>query len=143
MEDTLDVLPGEGTVQIMRQTRYRIECEECGEPAHFKHGYLLEGDARRNPASSAYGRDDCSWCSDQDHFTCKTCKKPRVDGYSWCSTFPASKRFAHMFLTWQEEEIKPMQCIGVIDGNGWIYPDPAEDMAGTQVFIEQEVKAHS
>lgn len=104
--DTLDILPGEGETKTITKTRYRVECEECGDPAHFKHSYLLAGDCRANPASSAYGRDDCTWCSDHEAFTCKTCKMPTVDGYSWCSTFPATARFAHMFLHWSEREVK-------------------------------------
>lgn len=103
MDATLDVLPGEGDEKTVRSIRCRHDCCECGEPAHFKHSYLLDG-TRNNPASSAYGMDDCSWCSDKDEFTCKTCRKSTIDGYKWCSTFPASERFAHMFLYWREVE---------------------------------------
>lgn len=105
-------LPGEGDKKIVERTRVREECEQCGEPATKKHTYLLEGDARRNPASSAYGRDDCSWCSDYEAFTCNDCGQPRVDGYRWCSTFkvtPDNTRFAHMFLRWSERELTPEQ----------------------------------
>lgn len=100
--ETLDLLPGEGEEKTVFSERTRHECAECGDPAHFKHSYLLSGNARGNPASSAYGKDDCSWCSDHEEFTCKTCKRPSVEGYSWCSTFPAIKQFAHMFLYWRE-----------------------------------------
>ena len=99
--ETLDVLPGEGEEKTVRSIRCRHECDECGEVAHFKKTYLLDN-ARRNPASSAYGRDDCSWCSDKDVYLCKECKAPRIDGYGECSTFPAVERFAHMFLYWHE-----------------------------------------
>ena len=98
--DTLDELPGEGESRTTTEIRQRIICDECGEPAHFKHSYLLGGNARANPASSAYQQDDCSWCEDERRFTCKTCKRPPVDGYSWCSTFPAKEQFKHMFLKW-------------------------------------------
>lgn len=98
--ETLDVLPGEGEEKTVTSVHVREECGQCGEPAHFKHSYLLDG-ARSNRASSAYGRDDCSWCSDRDEFTCKECKKPSLDGYGWCATFPAIERFKHMFLRWR------------------------------------------
>ena len=99
--ETLDVLPGEGEEQVIRRVRYRRECHECGEPAHFKQTYLLNG-ARSNPSSSAYRKDDCSWCEDEAVFLCKECKAPRLEGYEQCSTFPAVERFAHMFLYWHE-----------------------------------------
>jgi hypothetical protein len=101
-------LPGEGDTKLVERTRVRIECEQCGEPATKKHTYLLPG-ARRNPASSAYGRDDCSWCSDHEAFTCDDCRQPRPDGYEWCSTFSARPSFAHMFLRWSEREIEREQ----------------------------------
>lgn len=104
-------LPGEGDRKIVERTRVRVECEQCGEGAVKKHTYLLPN-ARRNPASSAYGRDDCSWCSDHETFTCGSCAKPRPDGFEWCSTFslsPENTRFAHMFLRWDEREIVPEQ----------------------------------
>lgn len=103
MDETLKTLPGEGAVETVVKTRTRHECEVCGEPAHYKHTFLLEG-ARRNPASSAYGRDDCSWCEDESRFVCAEHKNERraPDGYSWCSSFAATERFAHMFLYWRE-----------------------------------------
>ena len=105
MSETLETLPGEGETQTVVRTRIRHECDVCGESAHYKHTYLLDG-ARRNPASSAYGKDDCSWCEDESRFVCVEHKNDRSapDGYSWCSTFPATERFAHMFLYWQENK---------------------------------------
>jgi hypothetical protein len=103
MFETLDVLPGEGEEKIIRKMCYRRECEECGAPAHYKHTFLyLNG--RNNPASSAYGHDDCSWCEDACKFVCKKHlhEKHSPEGMSWCATFPASKEYAHMFLAWQE-----------------------------------------
>lgn len=101
--ETLDELPGEGEEQTLRRVRYRRECCECGEPAHFKQTYLLDG-ARRNPASSAYNRDDCSWCEDEAVFLCKDHRDeaPRLEGYGKCSIFSATTQFAHMFLYWHE-----------------------------------------
>jgi hypothetical protein len=95
--NTMEILPGEGESKMVTKTR--VTCAECGDSAHFRHTYLLPN-GRNNPASSAYRRDDCSWCSDEETFTCRTCKRPTIDGYSWCSTFPANDRFAHLFLKW-------------------------------------------
>jgi len=102
---TLDMIDGEGETITITKIRLRQACEICGEPAHFKHTFLLDG-ARRNPASSAYGMDDCSWCEDDARFVCKKHERERSapNGYSWCSTFPANKTFAHMFLYWQEKK---------------------------------------
>lgn len=97
-------LPGEGDIQIVKRTRVRIECDECGEPATKRHTYMLPN-YRSNPASSGYRRDDCTYCSDAERFTCNDCKEPRLDGYGWGATFTASARNAHMFLRWAEEKV--------------------------------------
>ena len=100
MQETLDKLPGHGDRRIITQVRARKGCDECGEFAHFKHSFLYEG-MRSNPKSSAYGRDDCSWCSDVDVFTCRECVPTTPDGCSPASSrFPATAAFAHMFLEW-------------------------------------------
>lgn len=103
--ETLDVLPGEGDVEVVSRTRVRRVCQECGESAHFMQSYLLEG-TRSNPGSSAYGRDDCSWCSDEDEFFCREHKEHGrhnpPHGFVLCSLFPATERFKHMFLYWEE-----------------------------------------
>ena len=105
MDATLDVLPGEGEVQTVTRVLTRRECEECGEPAHYKLAYLLEN-YRHNRASKAFGRDDCSWSSDLDVFVCRTCQPSPPDGYDrHPSRFPASELFKHLFLYWRE--IKP------------------------------------
>lgn len=101
MDATLELLPGEGETKTVTKTRTRKACEFCGKPAHFKHTFLL-GNYRHNPASSAYGRDDCSWCEDQCRFVCIAHQKENTPppGYESCSTFPATERFAHLFLEW-------------------------------------------
>lgn len=102
---TVEKLPGEGEVQRIVRERVRVCCDECGEPAAYKHTFLLDN-ARRHPASSAYGKDDCSWCEDAHTFVCEEHKGLRhaPDGMSWCSTFTASPRFAGMFLEWKERK---------------------------------------
>lgn len=105
----VDLLPGEGEKRVTEKTRVRIECGNCGEPATQRHTYLLPR-ARSNQRSSAYGRDDCSWCSDHDEFTCNICPRPKPDGVEWCSTFeikPGKLQFAHMFLRWRERDVTP------------------------------------
>lgn len=109
MSDEIDVepfvLPGEGEKTLVEKARVRIGCEECGEPATQKHGFLLEN-FRRNPLSSAYGKDDSSWCVDTAIFTCAACRPKIPAGHSpnnstW-SIAPGKLRFAHMFLRWEE-----------------------------------------
>ena len=102
MENTLDKLPGEGEIKTITRKQMRQVCENCGEPAHYKHAYLLKN-YRGNPASKAYGRDDCTWCSDVNVFVCHECKPETPEGCDdGATTFPASERFKHMFLYWME-----------------------------------------
>ena len=104
MSDTkqLEPLKGEGERKTM--IRVRRECEECGELATVKYSYLLPR-ARGNPASSAYRRDDCSWCSDLDVFLCFACDErqwhPHRDGYEPCSRFYDARKYPHIFLEWR------------------------------------------
>ena len=99
----------EGDIKFWKETCVSKECENCGETATKRITFLIEGNARSNPASSAYGRDDCSWCSDAEAFSCDKCAEstrrnpPR--GFSWCATFIRDK-FDHMFLEWRREEVK-------------------------------------
>ncbi len=106
-------LKGEGETKTIIKTRVRRECENCGEPATQRHTYLNDGTtgARRNPASSAYGRDDCTWCSDYELYLCdsqgckqQNCEVDVPDKYHWCSTFKVD-RFPHLFLYWAESEV--------------------------------------
>ncbi len=92
----------EGDIEVVRRVYTRHECEVCGEPATKRHTYLLPN-ARSNRASSAYGRDDCTWCSDDEKFTCdEHPREPRNEGYGWCSTFTYNSQFCHMFLYWRQ-----------------------------------------
>ena len=102
-------LKGEGDRKLVEKIRVRRECENCGQPAFYRNTYLMPG-ARRNPASRAYGRDDCTWCSDHEEFLCGTCHEKNVKvavpaDYTWCSTFFAD-RLPHLFLTWHERELE-------------------------------------
>ncbi len=99
-------MPREGDIRTIKQEYVRHECETCGAPATTRHSYLYPN-ARRNPASSAYGKDDIGYCSDAEAFVCDACPCPRHDGMEWCSTF-SSERFAHMLHFWwtREDEIR-------------------------------------
>lgn len=113
-------LPGQGEVQIIRRQRVRRVCGYCGEDASYKNTYLDDGDhgARYNPRSSAFGRDDCTWCSDFDDFLCSECHERgeagnAPDGYNWCSTFHVG-RFPQMFLVWQDTDITGSASIDIV-----------------------------
>ena len=103
--ETIDKFDEEGEIEIIKRERVRIECDICGKPAHFKHTFLLPN-ARINPTSSGYGKDDISRYEDEHQFSCNDpeCIKQgkKMDGYHWCSTYPAIKGFKHLFLRWEE-----------------------------------------
>lgn len=88
------------------QTACWRECEICGNPASWRITFLDDGTcgARKNPASSAYGKDDCSWCSDAELFACKKhqneVRRICPNGFSWCATFPLSK-YKSMGFYWR------------------------------------------
>ena len=91
--------------RTIKQVLKRRLCEKCSEPATHKLTFLLPN-ARCNSASSAYGRDDCSWCSDKVAFVCDEHEKDRHEiakelGMVWCAAFPY-KRFNRMFVYWEE-----------------------------------------
>jgi len=95
----------EGDVRIVTQKFCRHECETCGEPATKEHTYLMPN-ARNNPASSGYGKDDISWCSDFKLFSCDDCSEKNreenvPDGYRWVATF-SFERFEHLFFFWND-----------------------------------------
>lgn len=109
----VEKLPGEGETKVVERTRVRRECENCGEPAFYLNTYLNDADvgARRNPASRAYGRDDCTFISDHNQYLCGGCHQtvPHVgvpEGFGYCATFEAVPRFAHRFLVWEDREIE-------------------------------------
>ena len=71
------------------------ECQVCGLPASWRITYLVNGNCRANPASAAYGRDDCSRSSDAEAYTCKKhrthVEQDSPSGMSHCASFPLSK----------------------------------------------------
>ncbi|MBF9050668.1 hypothetical protein GTA62_14560 [Roseobacter sp. HKCCD9010] len=83
-----------GTVREIKQIYMRHECHNCGDPATKRVTYLLPN-ARRNPRSAAYGRDDVSWCADEEVFICGDCPEPQMEGFEWCASF-SGERFQHM-----------------------------------------------
>ena len=95
-----------GEIRTTTEICKEQECEVCGEPAKYQHTFLLQN-ARSNPCSSAYRKDDCSWCSDEDKYACEEHKEEvRRDtpgGMSPCATFPRNERFEHLFLYWGKQ----------------------------------------
>ena len=92
----------EGKIRVIVERCEQERCQVCGDPATKRISYLLLR-ARSNPASSAYGKDDCSWCSDAGAFACEThmryVERDAPEGMEWCSTFEG-ERFPHMIYSW-------------------------------------------
>jgi hypothetical protein len=96
------LLKGEGETRTTVQKRVRKCCEYCGEYATYRYTYLLKN-FRRNPASRGYGRDDCSWASDTEIYTCPTCQPETPEGHdSGWSRHTLGDGNHHMFLEWQK-----------------------------------------
>lgn len=87
-----------GDIIATRKQAHWHDCQVCGLPASYRITYLLAR-GRANPVSTAYGKDDCSWCSDAEAFACKRheqdVKRDLPIGMNWCATFPL-KKFRHM-----------------------------------------------
>ncbi len=103
--DTLKAvaLPGEGDVR--KQVRMRRECDICVALATKRVSYLLDN-ARSNPASAAYCRDDCTWCSDAEAFACDAhanqVERDAPEGMRWAGTFDGTRpHLSHMLLYWE------------------------------------------
>jgi hypothetical protein len=104
-EDVMDLLKGEGETRTQVKTRFC--CKECGEPATKRHTFLLPN-ARRNPASNGFGRDELVWCADgSDAFSCDEHERvTRVSGdeREWGTTHTLKPgRNDHMFLFWMPQ----------------------------------------
>ena len=77
------------------------ECDYCDAEATQQLTFVLPN-ARTNPASTGYGRDDISWCSDAKAFVCEDCARRRHEigrelGMEWCASFQNGERFGHLF----------------------------------------------
>jgi hypothetical protein len=81
-------MPKYGDRRVQEWTR--AECELCPDEATQVVTYLLKN-ARTNPASSGYLRDDLSYCADAKSFACEShtdlVRKSPPTGMEWCSTF--------------------------------------------------------
>lgn len=104
--DDIPLLAGEGEIKVVIKKRVRRYCDNCGEVATKRVGFCYIN-GRRNPASSMYGRDDCSYCVDSDAFSCNECVRSVErnycpDGMNWAVTFSQGGRCDHMFLKWSE-----------------------------------------
>jgi hypothetical protein len=77
-----------------------IKCEYCDKDATKRITFVMEN-ARCNPQSRGYGRDDISWCADAEAFACdehnKQVERNAPEGMDYCATFTNCTRFAHMF----------------------------------------------
>lgn len=105
----------EGATRTIEQVCRKRTCEKCGESATHKLTFLLPN-ARTNSASKAYGRDDCTHCSDSDMFVCTEHSKDRDDiarelGMSWAGTLDGTydngNRWKHLFLYWETIKDSP------------------------------------
>ena len=94
-----DLLKGGGMPEIgdLKTVSYEYqqrECCVCGEPAMHRMTFLYEN-PRRNPASSGYGKDDVSYCSDAEEFACEEhpdeVRANPPQGMIWCSGFHVKK----------------------------------------------------
>lgn len=96
-----------GDTRTIVETYMRHECECCGKPAVKRHSFLLDG-ARYNSASTAFGKDDISWCADDEAFICSDCPEPKREGMNWTASF-SGERFSHMLHFWHEvsRDIQP------------------------------------
>lgn len=83
-----------GDKKIVTYEYKQKECEICGEPATHLLTFLLYN-ARTNPLSHGYGKDDISWCRDGEIYTCEKCKEKAIknppSGMKWCADFYAIK----------------------------------------------------
>ena len=91
--------------RISRRKRY--VCEVCGEPATRRHTFLLKG-TRTNPRSSAYGRDDCSRCSDDEAFACeeheREVRNAPPEGMTWSGTYYYAPDYEPLFYRWVRDK---------------------------------------
>jgi hypothetical protein len=75
---------------VVYEWRWRA-CEQCDLPATHQLTFLLKG-TRSNPASSAYRKNDCTYCSDMERYACRKCYRRMMNqpppGHVFCAAFP-------------------------------------------------------
>lgn len=120
--DQNNLLSGEGDVKIIVKTRRRHECNNCGEPStkRFSFCYI---NGRKNPASSMYGRDDCSYCSDADVYSCDACERDVrretcPDGMQWAATQTLTDSNALRFMQWVERDATSHEVAAIAKATG-------------------------
>ena len=103
----------EGDTRTIEQVCKRRTCEKCGEQATHKLTFLLPN-ARTNPASKAYGRDDCSRCADAHMFVCVKHKEDEDEiagelGMTWAGTWDGAYggKWKPPFLYWETMKDSP------------------------------------
>ena len=80
------------------------ECQLCELPARYRHSFLLPN-SRSNPESRGYGKDDISWCSDDEMFACEEHKRDVENCHNtmeWAGTYTLSN-FKHMGFYWYKQ----------------------------------------
>ena len=95
-----------GDIRTRRELCQWRECENCGRPAKYRITFLLEH-FRSNPSSKAYRRDDCSWSSDLDVFSCENCKhtlSQAPHGYDSGYGIMPLKNCRHLGFYWKQIE---------------------------------------
>ena len=99
--------PKIGDTRVYVETLEGRECQECGERADYRISFLLEG-FRSDPASSAYGKDDCTWCSDLDFYACEAHKSQAAGeapiGFDRGASIWSIKKFPHFGVEWVRRE---------------------------------------
>lgn len=101
----------EGEVRVDVSVRARRGCDNCGEPA-TKCIWFCYVNGRSNPASSMYGRDDCTYCRDAEAFACDQCERQVErgtcpDGMKWGATVTVGPGREHYFLHWRDQKASP------------------------------------
>ena len=123
-------------VRVMVERQRDVGCESCGEPATVLFMFLLDN-YRRNPASRAYGRDDCSWCSDLDVFSCESCRRELSrcrDGYAHApSALSKGGRHDSRFREWVNDKQAENALAGLEPAAIPALVEAAEDVVNPRV----------
>jgi len=91
-----------GQIETVTKVARWHTCDKCNTPASHRVTFLLSN-TWQNPASSAYGQGDCSWCSDLDMYTCRThlggIRQHPPRGYELCASMEL-RRLKQMGFYW-------------------------------------------